>query len=98
EPTLGVVLVFEKAYDREKLKAGLKNSIPGDVKKAVVSPSETVAVMLVNLDEQTYGRPQTDKTGPLTQTIREAATGKHLIAAGSTIANLPEAIRNEMIP
>ena len=95
----GVVLVFKDPYDKAKLKAGFEELLPRGSKSSVVSPSDRVAVLLVDLDPQTYGKPRpTDKTGPLADAIREAGTGKHLLVAGSTLANLPDEFRADNLP
>ncbi len=95
----GIVLVFNGPYDKAKLKAGFEEQLYKGTKSAFETPSDRVAVMLVNLDAQTYGKPQpAEKTGPLTAAIREAGTGKHLLVVGSTIANLPDEIRGELPP
>jgi RNA polymerase sigma factor (sigma-70 family) len=96
-PSVGIVLVFKAPYDPAKLKAALQVEFPESVTKTFLAPSDTVAVLLVGLDEKTFGKPQTTE-GPLTATIREAASGKHLISAGSTLANLPDAAMNIMLP
>lgn len=97
-PKLGVVLVFNAPYDKAKLLAGLEGGVPKDAKPALISPSDTVAVLLVGLDAEKYGKPQAEVRGPLSAAIREAATGKHLISAGSTLANLPDAVLMTMVP
>ena len=99
EPTLGVVLVFNAPYDQAKLRAGLQSQVPGPVKTTLIAPSDTMAVLLVDLDEKTFGKPQpADAKGPLSAAIRDAGSGKHLVTVGSTLANLPDALLNEMVP
>jgi len=98
EPALGIVLDFHTPYDKAKLAAGLKAQVPGDVKTEVVAVSETTAVLLVNLDGKKYGQPQpADAKGPLTATLRKTAAGKHLIAAGCTLENMPNDLLQGMI-
>ena len=96
DEAVGVVLVFNAAYDKAKLKAGFDQLLPKNVKSSLETPSDKLAVLLIGLDPKTYGKPQPqDKPGPLTATIREAGTGKHVLVAGTTLANLPDEIRNE---
>lgn len=99
DPTVGIVLVFNGPYDKAKLLAGLKEQLPKEVACSVETPSDRMAVLLVDLDAKIYGKPQpAEKTGPLTAAIRDAGIGKHLLVAGSTLANLPDEIRAANLP
>ncbi|MDB5312476.1 MAG: hypothetical protein JWO38_6678 [Gemmataceae bacterium] len=94
----GVVLAFNAAYDKDKLKAGFGTLLPAEAKVTIHAPSDRVAVLLVGLDGG-YATPRpADQTGPLTGAIREAASGKHLVVAGTTTANLPDVIRSDDPP
>lgn len=96
---LGVIVEFDKPFDAAKLKAGAdKLLMPDKGTVAVHSPSDTLAVVLVNLDEA-YAKPQpADKTGPLTAVLKQAASGTPVLAAGATLANMPDEIRGDDIP
>lgn len=96
---LGIVLVFNAPYDKAKLKAGFMELVPKGTMTTFESPSDTVAVFLADLDSKLYGKPQPeDKAGPLADVLKEAGTGKHLLVAGSTLANMPDEIRADDIP
>ena len=90
----GVVLNFTEPFDQAKLKAGIDAlRLPG-ARIAMETPSDRLAVVLVDLDGEKFGKPQpADKAGPLTDVIRDAATGKHVLSAGATLANLPDELR-----
>jgi hypothetical protein len=94
---LGVVLVFNKPYDKEKLAAGLKKLLPGELTSTVHSPSDRMAVWLVGLGDD-YAKPRTPGNGPLASAIRDAATGNHVLVAGATLANLPDELRGADLP
>lgn len=98
--SLGIVLVFNAPYDKKQLKAGIDGILPPELKGATLeTPSDTIAVVLANLDSQKYGKPQpAEKTGPLTDALREAGAGKHLLVAGVNLANLPDEIRGDDLP
>ena len=94
----GLVLAFNAAYDPEQLRAGLKDVFHAPARLVLHTPSDRVAVLVVGLDEG-YTRPRPAAvTGPLTPTIREAASGKHLLVAGVTPAHLPDEIRGDDPP
>ena len=97
--SFGVVLSFAEPLDHAKLKAGVDAlRLPG-AKTAMETPSDRVAVVLVNLDGEKYGKPQpADKSGPLADAIREAGGGRHVISAGATLANLPDELRAANVP
>jgi prepilin-type processing-associated H-X9-DG protein len=94
----GIVGVFKTPYDKAKLAAGVEKVTENRPKVNVLTPSAQVAVVLVGLDEATYGKPQAAKTGPLTETIREAGSNRHLLSFGFTPAQMPDEIRGENIP
>jgi hypothetical protein len=55
-------------------------------------------VVLVGLGQE-YAKPRAaTEAGPLTAAIKEAATGKHTVVAGTTLANLPDQIRADDVP
>lgn len=94
----GVVVRFSKAYDQKKLEAGLAGLLPKNAKIKLVAPSETIALLLVGLDDS-YGKPQlANSQGPLTPAIQAAATGKHTLVGGGTLANLPDELQREDLP
>ena len=92
--SFGIVLTFAKAYDKDKLVGGMKTLLPKEPK--VLTPSETVAVVLVGLDK--YRKPVADPDGPLAGVLRAAGTRKHAVAIGATLANLPDEIRGDDVP
>jgi hypothetical protein len=98
-PSLGVVLVFKAPYDKARLKAGLEQLVYKGTQTSLETPSDTIAVWLQGLEAKDYGKPQpADKAGPLAAAIREAGAGRHLLVAGSTLAQLPEIIRRDDLP
>src|SRR5262249_31626659 len=93
----GVVVAFNKPFDREKFKSGFEKLLK-DAKVAVHAPSDRLAVVLVGLDEE-YAKPRpVGAPGPLLPAIRDAATGKHAVVAGTTLANMPDELRGEDLP
>jgi RNA polymerase sigma factor (sigma-70 family) len=96
---LGLIVVFKEPYDKAKLKAGFDELGAKGDQTTLESPSNRVAILLANLDPATYAKPQkADKADPLAEAIREAASGKHLIVAGSALASLPDELRADGIP
>ena len=52
--------------------------------------NDRTALVLVNLGDD-YAKPQpAGETGPLSAALKEAASGKHALVAGITLANLPD--------
>lgn len=97
-PGFGVVLGFRQAYDRVKLKAGFTKLAPSAKGVSIHTPSDRVAVLLDGLGEE-YARPRpVGKPGPLLRGLAAAATGKHLLVAGLTLANFPDEVRGENLP
>jgi hypothetical protein len=96
--SMGIVLVFNDPYDKALLKAGFDQLVGKGIKTTLVTPSDKMAVLLANLDAATYGKPAPTKEGPLSAAIREAATEKHLLVAGSTLASLPDEFRRDDLP
>jgi len=95
---LGVALRFQKAFDKEKFATAVKGLSPKRAKVKVVTPSDTLAVVLVGLDDE-YAKPQpADADGPLTGAIRAAASGKHVLVGGATLANLPDEFQRDDLP
>jgi hypothetical protein len=95
---LGVVVTFRKAYDKEKIAKGVEKLLPKGVKFDVVAANDRTAVVLVNLGDE-FAKPQpADKTGPLTSALQAAATGKHSVVAGMTLASYPDILRGDDIP
>ena len=95
--SFAVVFTFNAAFDKEKLKAGFDKLFPPRTKFTLHSPSDRIAILLVGLSDD-YAKPRADQTGPLAGAIREAASGKHALVAGTTLANLPDEIRADDVP
>jgi hypothetical protein len=94
----GVAFTFRNAYDKQKIASGAKELLPKNTKINVVSLTDRKALVLVNLGEE-FAKPQaSDKSGPLTNALQAAATGKHAIVLGITPANLPEILRADDPP
>src|SRR5207247_385683 len=73
--------------------------VPKGTKTTLETPSDTVAVLLADLDPKTHGKPQPgNKDGPLSGVLERAGTGRHLLVFGSTLANLPDEIRAADVP
>ena len=97
---VGVVVTFKKAFDKEKIESGAKKILPQASRSEirVTAVNERTALVLVNLGDE-YAKPQPGQTGPLTAALKEAATGKHALVAGITVANLPdEILRADEVP
>ena len=98
EEQLGIAFRFQKAFDKEKLLAGVKNVGPNGAKVRVETPSETVALVLVGLGEE-YAKPQAGVgDGPLSGALRAAGSGKHALVAGATLSNLPDELQRDDLP
>ncbi len=94
----GIALSFNTPLDKDKFTAGVKNIVPEGSKLQVLTPSDTLAVVLVGLGDE-YAKPQpADADGPLTGAIRAAASGKHTLVAGVTLANLPDELQKDDLP
>jgi len=94
----GVVIRFAAAYDQKKLEAGFAGLLPKNAKIKLVVPAETVALILVGLDDA-YGKPQpANAEGPLTPAIHAAATGKHTLVGGAALGNLPDELQRDDLP
>jgi len=94
----GIVLTFNAPLDKDKFTAGVERAVPKGAKVKVVTPSDTLAVVLVGLDDE-YAKPQpADADGPLTGAIRAAASGKHVLVGGATLANLPDEFQRDDLP
>jgi hypothetical protein len=94
----GVVLTFANAYDKKKLTAGVEDMLPKNAKVNVVAASDTVAVVLVGLDGK-YGKPKPPGgDGPLSGALASAASGKHTLVAGATLASMPDELQADNLP
>jgi prepilin-type processing-associated H-X9-DG protein len=95
------VVTSSKSFDKDKLKAGFEKLLkaPGTPDVTLRVLSDTSAALLFGgvKDEQLKPRPATE-TGPLSAALKEAATGKHALVAGSALANLPDQIRADDVP
>ena len=96
--SFGVVAVFNKPYDKAQLEGGLGKVAEGGTKPRVLTPTDRMAVMLVGLDAETYGKPQTAKDGPHSAAIREAATRKHILTLSAAPGQFPDEIRGDNLP
>lgn len=94
---IGVALAFAKPYDKKKLETGFKELIGKRTEVKVVTPSDTVAVVLMGLKADDYAKPQ-PAAGPLADAIKGAATGTHALVGGLTFANLPDELQREDLP
>ena len=94
----GVVLAFNKPFDAAKLTAGLDKLLGNGVPHRVHTPSDKLAVVLIGLGDE-YAKPRpADATGPLTPALRDAATGSHVLVAGTTLASMPDELRGAPLP
>jgi hypothetical protein len=93
---LGVALAFAKAYDKKKLEAGFAGMVGKGTEVLVVTPSDTVAVVLMGLKGD-FAKPQ-PASGPLAGALNAAATGSHPLVAGLTFANLPDELQRDDLP
>lgn len=95
----GIVASFSRAFNSQKLEDGVKALFPKNTKFKVLAPSDKIAVVLVGLDEKTYGKPQpADADGPLTAAVQAAASGKHTLVLASTLGNLPDELQKDDLP
>jgi hypothetical protein len=91
----GVVLTFKKGFEKEKLKKGVEQLLGGGVAVSVVVVNDDTALVRVNLGDE-YAKPQrADASGPLTPALKAAASGKHALVTGITLANLPEQLQSD---
>ena len=100
EPPLhfGLAVSLKAPIDQKHIQAALSKGIPRDAKLTVHFPSDRLILLLFDLDKQ-YATPlPAGIKGPLTTAIQEATNGQHLLVLGSTLANLPDEIRNENLP
>ena len=95
--SLGIAVTFRDAYDQKSIKAAFEKTMKGE-RASLHTPSDRLAVALIGLDASYATPPSTDKTGPLTAAIREAATGTHVVVAASNPANLPDELRGNDLP
>jgi hypothetical protein len=94
----GVVLTFNKNYDKEKIVKTARKILPPSANVKLVPLEKRQALLLINLkDDYAKPRPIGD-TGPLSSALKEAASGKHAAVVGSTLASLPDEIRDDDLP
>jgi hypothetical protein len=94
----GVVLTFHKIYDKEKIVKTAQKILPPMTNVKLVPLEERQALLLINLKDE-YSKPRlTGEAGPLSSALKEAATGKHAVVIGSTLASLPDEIRSDELP
>ncbi len=96
DTTFGVALAFAKPYDKKKLEAGFKEMAGKRTEVKLLTPSDTVAVVLMGLKGD-YAKPQ-PAAGPLSDAIKSASTGSHALVGGLTFANLPDELQRDDLP
>ena len=95
EDPFGLIVSSAAPIDMDKLSQAVKGLRPTTTKYKVIAPSEKVAVVLIGLGEE-FGKPQAvNADGPLAGAIKAAASGKHALVAGCTLASLPDALRGD---
>ncbi|MDB5306237.1 MAG: hypothetical protein JWO38_439 [Gemmataceae bacterium] len=95
---VGMVFTFRAPFKTGTLTAGFGQVFPKEAKVSVHTPSDRMAVVLVGLDNKYAKLRPADATGPLVPAIQAAASGRHLMVVGSTLANLPDVIRGDNLP
>ncbi len=96
--SLGLVVTFNKAFDKAKIEAGAQEVAGKGEKVQVVAVNERTALVLLNLGDE-YTKVQPAKAdGVHTAAILAAATGKHVVVAAANMANLPDEIRGDELP
>jgi hypothetical protein len=96
--SLGLVLTFNKAFDKDKFAAGVQKVFRSPDQVKTISVGEQTVVILFDLGEE-FAKPRAfDQTGPLATAIKEAASGKHPVYAGSNLANLPDILHGDNLP
>ena len=94
----GFVVTFARPFDRKKLEAGLAELLPKSVKPSVTAPDDKTALVLLNLGAE-YAKPKLpNDDGPLSGALKAAASGKHALVAGATLASLPDELRRDNLP
>ncbi len=96
---LGIIVKFSKPFDAEKVTAGFTALIGRSAQPKIQTIAENTALILLRLDEATYGKPQpAEATGYLTDAIYAAARGKHTLVVAAAPALLPEEFRRDDLP
>lgn len=96
---LGVIVKFSKPFDAEKITAGFTALMGRNAQPKIHTIAQNTALILVRLDDATYGKPQpAEATGYLTDAIRAAARGKHTLVAAAAPALLPEEFQRDDLP
>ncbi len=95
---VGLVVTFKKAFDAKKIQAGAEKLLPKNATVSVVAVNDRTALVLLNLGDEYAKQQPPGKSGPLSEAIKEAATGKHTAVGGVTLASLPEEIRGDDVP
>jgi hypothetical protein len=95
---LALILTFSAPFDKAKMQAGITQLLPAKSKFKLVAPNPTTAVVLVGLDDVWADARPANKTGPLSDAIRAAATGTHAVVLGTALANLPAEVRGDNLP
>jgi Protein of unknown function (DUF1559) len=92
------VVTFNKAFDKAKVQAIAEKLLSVSSKPLVVAPDNRTALVLLHLKEEDVKPQPAGKTGPLTEAIKNAASGKYAAVAGSTLASLPDELRGDEVP
>lgn len=95
---LGVVLSFKTGYDAVRLEKGVKEAADGVPVKLYAVDDRTAVVLAGGLGDE-YARPRpAGEAGPLAAALKEAGSGKYLVAAGANPDNLPDEVRGDDVP
>jgi hypothetical protein len=98
-PRAAVVVAFDRPVDKAKLTGGIAQLSGGAVPTKVVLDGDRTAVVLIGGLGEEFAKPRAgNPTGPLADALREAASGKFVLVAGSNLANLPDEIRGNDLP
>ncbi|MFO0822316.1 MAG: DUF1559 domain-containing protein [Gemmataceae bacterium] len=101
--SFGVVVTFNDLFNKTQFEKGAEKLLPMLVqqrgaKVKVLSPDDRTAVILSNLKEDEYGKPRAAKAGPLSNAFKAAASGKHAVVVGATLASLPGELLGDDAP
>jgi hypothetical protein len=97
----GLILALKKPFDAAVIRESARKLLPSFPPDAIRAQAvdERTALLLVNLRPEKFGTPRpADPTGPLSDALREAAGGKHLVVIGVNPARLPEELRGDDLP
>ncbi|MCS6865300.1 MAG: DUF1559 domain-containing protein [Gemmata sp.] len=98
-PQLGLIVKFSQPFDSKTISAGLTELLGRDAKPKVHRIAENTALILIGLEEATYGQPQpADANGYLTAAIRAAAGGRHSLVVATAPSLLPDELQRDDLP